>query len=154
MLFTWLGIGAPAALGFPPIALIGLGLFGTGMIATGLHRSRAKKLLRSPPFGVTWIDPPTAIEEVILRLARAPDDEAAQSLAEALLAISDLSISIVDDRMSLTGWTWNWDDQLLLAYVLDTWGRRVHAEHGLVGITVTPGKTERELGFLRRKKSR
>ena len=118
------------------LALIGYGLFGVGVVDLRMRRRRAVAILRAAPFGVVAVEPPRAIDEVIVRLARAPDDDAARRLGEALIAISDLAIAIDDQRISLTGWRWKYDDELLLAHVLDTWGRRVHADHGIVEVTV------------------
>jgi len=154
MFLVWLGMLSPLAVGMLPLALVGYGVFGAGMIGTGVYRRRAKKILRSPPFRFVWLDPLRALVEVTVRLARAPDDEQVQRIVDALLAISDLSISITDDRIALTGWTWNYDDQLLLAYVLDTWGRPVHADLGIAEITATTADPRRELPFLRRRKMR
>lgn len=138
MFLVWLGMGSPLAAGMLPVALLGFGVFGVGMIGMGVQRRRARKILRSAPFHVTWIDPPTALAEVNIQVARAPDDESSRQVGEALVAISDLSIAIVETRIELRGWSWKYDDQLLLAYVLDTWGRRVDTAHGIVEITVTP----------------
>ena len=147
---TLVGASAAAVAGAPLAAAVGVGLVAGGMLDSYVHvfrRNRARKILAALPFGVITqqaggLDPwrnPRSISTATLRVTSPIDDDAAQQLAARLLATANLSITVEDDRITLAMWTWKTDDMLLLAHVLDRWGRTVHASHTIAEVSVVFG---------------
>lgn len=86
------------------------------------------------------------IHTATVRLAG--DHAALAEAATALVAwVPALSVAIHDDALVLTQWPWGSEDLLLLAAVLDGWGRGVHATHAIAEVVVDWGEGGPRLGI-------
>jgi hypothetical protein len=80
----------------------------------------------------------SAIEEVRLQLAKPLDGIAAEAACREAMQIAP-GLSAMASRgetIVLGAWPWRKHDLDLLATLLSTWGRRLHDQHGIVGVSV------------------
>jgi hypothetical protein len=137
--------GALAIAGAPAMfaAIMGGGVAAYGGAVTGwFRRSRAATALDALPFPVEH-NRPSAIEpllrarrlsSVTIRLGAAL---AGPDLERAIARIGfSLSVKSEGPSLTLSGWPRIADHLGLLAQLLATWGRELHASHGIANVSV------------------
>jgi hypothetical protein len=128
----------------PGALLILTACLGFDWLGTADERRDASDRLRALPFPVTHDRPsvitnddPRPIVSVTISLAQRmgnrDGDEwcrAANDRAPDLTVIADAA------TIRLTSWSWRKQDLVLLAQLLDSWGRALHAVHGIRSVDV------------------
>ncbi len=84
----------------------------------------------------------SAIDEVQLRFAHPLDGIAAETACREAMQIAPGMSAMASHKETivLSAWPWGKQDLYLLATLLSTWGRRLHDQHGIAGVSVTWAK--------------
>lgn len=137
-------IAAVAAAGGPAGLLLLTACFGFDWLGTGERRRAAETKLRSLPFPIAhdraWsVDEgrPRAIVDVTVRLKEALSDRDLERWWSTVRElVPQLTVVSGGTTIEMRAWPWRDDDALLLAHLLDGWGRRLHAAQGIAGVDV------------------
>jgi hypothetical protein len=150
-------IPALAAIGGTVIAVLGApvapAFVVAGMVGTGIHlalsegrRRRLVAELDALPFPVRhsrasalelWWRDRSPIRSAELRFAAPLDGVVAERIASDVMArVPGLAVVTAADAITLERWQWRGDDLLLLAALLETWGREVHVAHPVAEVFV------------------
>lgn len=84
----------------------------------------------------------SAIDEVQLQFAQPLDGIAAEAACREAMQIAPGMSAMASggETIVLSAWPWGKQDLYLLATLLSTWGRRLHDQHGIAGVSVTWAK--------------
>jgi len=119
--------------------------FGFDWLGTADDRRRAEARLRSLPFPIThdgsWsVETGTRARAIVSATIRLKDELGGRDLARWCSAVTELAprLSVIasGSSIALTRWPWRSDDVLLLAQLLDAWGRPLDAAQGIHSVEV------------------
>lgn len=131
--------GAALAMATGPIGiLVFTARYGFDWLGTDAQRRDAEAKLRALPFAVT--PPPSsrrAVVAVTIALEAALGERDAETWSRAAIELVPRLTVVVDGaRITLTAWPWREHDLLLLAQLMDTWGRALHATHVIAAVDI------------------
>lgn len=134
-------VGGPIELEFAGLTALSIGVC-AGIVGSWGRRRRAVNRLAALPFPVVHDRPAAAeplrwavpIRSIVVTLGV---ELAGPERERVGLAVGDgLCAKFAGDRVTVTAWSWGADDLELLAQLLATWGREVHAKHSIVDVRV------------------
>jgi hypothetical protein len=138
--------GAALAVASGPLGiLLFSAFFGFDWLGTAEQRREADARLRSLPFPITHDRPwavvtatrPRPIVAVTVRLEHALDDREGEAWCRrAIDLVPRLTVTADGATITLTSWPWRNQDLTLLAQLMDSWGRALHAAHGIISVDV------------------